>query len=193
MRLSPVFASFAFAALLSGSALISSSARGAVEVLGDGPARMCFLAANGQGFAANGVDVCTRALGTELSRDDRAATFINRGVVELNARTYDAAIADFNAGIEVRPDLGEGYLNRGATYIALNRFREALDDIDKGLTLGISKPHIGYYDRAIAHEGLGDARAAFDDYTRAHTLAPDFTRASDQLKRFKVIEKPDGT
>ena len=193
MRPAPALASFAFAALLSGAALISSSAQGAMEVLGDGPARMCFLAANGEGFAANGVEVCTRALSTELSRDDRAATFINRGVVELNARTYEAAIADFNAGIQVRPDLGEGYLNRGATYIELNRFREALDDIDKGLALGISKPHIGYYDRAIAHEGLGDARAAFDDYTRAHQLAPDFSRASDQLKRFKVIEKPDGT
>ena len=81
MRVRPTFAFLAFAALM------SSSAQGAVEVLGDGPARMCFLAANGQGFAANGVDVCTRALGTELSRDDRAATFINRGVVELNART----------------------------------------------------------------------------------------------------------
>jgi tetratricopeptide (TPR) repeat protein len=180
-------------AIFAVAALAGGGAQGAVEVLGDGPARMCFLAANGEGFAASGVEVCSKALRTDLTHDDRAATYINRGVVELNARDYDAAVSDFDQGIGVKPQMGEGYLNRGATYIALNRFREALDDIDKGLALGISKPHIGYYDRAIAHEGLGDARAAFDDYTRAHELAPDFTRASDQLKRFKVIEKPDGT
>ena len=193
MRPAAAFAILTFASLSCGAALFCDSAQGAVEVLGDGPARMCFLAANGEGFAANGVDVCTQALGTELSRDERYATLVNRGVVELSAKTYDAAISDFDAGIRFRPEAGEGYLDRGATLIALNRFREALADIDKGLALGISKPHIGYYDRAIAHEGLSDARAAYDDYSRAHALAPDFTRASDQLKRFKVIEKPDGT
>ena len=69
---------------------------------------------------------------------------------------------------------------------------EALDDIEKGIALGISSPQIGYYDRAIANEALGNFKAAYEDYRQALTLAPDFTRASDQLKRFRIVEKPDG-
>lgn len=176
------------------TALLCGGADAAVEVLGDGPARLCFLAANAGRYTPDEIDTCTAALATtDLSPRDRAATLINRGVIQLGRRDYDAAIADFNRGIEARPQLGEGYLNRGATYIALNRFQEALADINKGMTLGISAPHIGYYDRAIANEALGNTRAAYDDYRQALTLAPDFERASNQLKRFKVVDKPSGS
>lgn len=182
------------AALFAGAALFSTAADAAVEVLGDGPARLCFLAANDGRYSADDVAICTRALTSELVVGrDRAATYINRGVIRLARREYDDAIADFGEGIAVRPQMGEGFLNRGATLIALNRFREALDDINRGLDLGISKPAIGYYDRAIANEALGNVRAAYDDYRQALTLAPDFERASKQLERFKVVDKPAGT
>ncbi len=182
------------AALLAGATLFATSANAAIEVLGDGPARLCFLAANDGRYSSDDVAMCTRALASELVIGrDRAATYINRGVIKLARREYDDAIADFGEGIAARPQMGEGYLNRGATLIALNRFREALDDINKGLELGVSKPAIGYYDRAIANEALGNVRAAYDDYRQAVTLAPDFERASNQLKRFKVVDKPAGT
>ena len=104
----------------------------------------------------------------------------------------DEAVDDFNRGIAILPGLGEGYLNRGATFIAQHRFVEALADINKGLELGVSKPFIGYYDRAIANEALGNYKAAYDDYNQSLTLEPGFTRASNQLKRFKIVEKPSG-
>ncbi len=175
------------------TALLCGGADAAVEVLGDGPARLCFLGANDGRYTQAAIDLCGTALAMrDLSPRDRAATLINRGVIELGRRDYDAAIADFDRGIGVQPSLGEGYLNRGAAYIALNRFQEALDDINKGMTLGISAPQIGYYDRAIANEALGNMRAAYDDYRQSLTLAPDFERASNQLKRFKIVEQPGG-
>lgn len=182
------FAPALFAVL--GLSLSGGAAQAAVEVIGDGPARLCFLAANSDHVTVLDVGVCTKALGTDLSRRDRAATFINRGVIELLRKDYDAAVDDFDAGIRTKPEMGEGYLNRGATRIAQHLFAQARDDIDRGLTLGVSKPSIGYYDRAIANEALGDARAAYDDYRQAVALDPDFVKASDQLKRFKLVEKP---
>jgi tetratricopeptide (TPR) repeat protein len=84
---------------------------------------------------------------------------------------------------------GEGYVDRGATYIALQRYQDALNDINKGLELGAKKPHIAYYDRAIAQEALGNIRAAYQDYKKAVEIEPDFALATEQLSRFKVVRK----
>jgi len=102
---------------------------------------------------------------------------------------------DFAALLEesfAKNDLAEGYVDRGATLIAQKRYADAIKDINKGIALGAKQPHIAYFDRAIADEALGNLQAAYDDYRQALTLAPNFTLASDELKRFKVIEKPSG-
>jgi hypothetical protein len=44
----------------------------------------------------------------------------------------------------------------------------------------------------MADEALGNLQAAYDDYRQALTLAPDFTQASEELARFKIVEKPSG-
>ena len=176
-----------------GAALLSGAAQAATEVLGDGPARLCFLSANEGRNAGGDIAICDSALVTDLTTRDRAATFINRGVIRLSLNQYDAANDDFSTGIRLLPDMGEGYLNRGAAYIAQKRFSEALADIEKGMSLGVSKPYIGYYDRGIANEALGNLRAAYDDYRQAVALEPEFTRAAKQLERFKLIDKPNGT
>ena len=84
---------------------------------------------------------------------------------------------------------GEGYIDRGATYLAMQRYQDALEDINKGIEMGSNKPHIAYYDRAIAHEALGNVRAAYQDYKKAVEIEPDFALASEQLSRFKVVRK----
>jgi tetratricopeptide (TPR) repeat protein len=84
---------------------------------------------------------------------------------------------------------GEGYVDRGATYIAMQRYQDALDDINRGIEMGAKKPHIAYYDRAIADEALGNIRAAYMDYKKAVEIEPNFPLATEQLSRFKVVRK----
>ena len=83
--------------------------------------------------------------------------------------------------------MGEGYVDRGAVYIVLERYGDALKDIDQGLAVGANKPHIAYYDRAIVDEAMGNIRGAYMDYKKALELQPDFGLASEQLTRFKVV------
>jgi len=168
------------------------TAQAAVTVIGPGPANLCYEAADSGRTTHEGIMFCNEALAGMLSTSDRAATLINRGVLELNIAKINAAQDDFNAGIALDPNLAEGYVDRGATLIAQKRYVEAIKDINKGLALGAKQPHIAYFDRAIADEGLGNLQAAYDDYRQALALAPNFTLASDELKRFKVIEKPSG-
>jgi tetratricopeptide (TPR) repeat protein len=164
----------------------------AVTVIGSGSAQLCFQAADSGRSLRDGLYFCNDALVGALTKDDRAATYINRGVIELAMMKTNAAQDDFNAGLAINANLGEGYVDRGATLIAQKKFAEAILDINKGLSLGAKEPHIAYYDRAVAEEGLGNLRAAYDDYRQALVVQPDFTRASDELKRFKIVEKPSG-
>ena len=164
----------------------------AVTVIGPGPANLCYEAADSGRASREGLMFCNEALAGILTTSDRAATFINRGVLELNLAKINAAQDDFNAGIAIDPDLAEGYVDRGATLIAQKRYADAIKDINKVIALVAKQPHIAYFDRAIADEALGNLQAAYDDYRQALTLAPNFTLASDELKRFKVIEKPSG-
>lgn len=181
-----------FVAAFTAAVLLPGAAQATVSVLGNGPARVCFQLATYSKPDLDALKVCKEALDSgDLSKRDRAATHINRGVIEMQLERMQAAQDDFNKGIAMMPDMGEGYLNRGVAFIGQKRFSEALEDLNKGLALGVSRPEIGYYDRAIANEALGNVKAAYEDYQQALSIAPRFERASEQLKRFKVVS--DGT
>lgn len=167
-------------------------ASAAVTVLGAGLAQACYQAAEYGGNPKEGIAACGASLDQEtLTADDRAATYINRGILYARSKEPLKAISDYDTGLHIRPKLAEGYVDRGASYIVLRKYQQALDDINEGLRLGTSRPHIAYYDRAMAHEGLGDIRGAYQDYRHAVELAPDFKLAVEQLERFRVIRKDD--
>ena len=103
--------------------------------------------------------------------------------------TEDAA-RDFNAAIALDPDLGDPYVNLGAMLIKKGQHQEALDQINKGMDLGMAFPHIGYYDRAIAEQMLGRYKDAYYDYKKVLELEPNFAMASERLKDFVVTRTP---
>jgi tetratricopeptide (TPR) repeat protein len=183
---------FAIAATLTLAAL---PAHAAITVLGNTLAHNCFEAAEFGGNPNEGIAMCTSALsGPALSTADRAATLVNRGILKSRDEDPNGALDDYNRGLSLDANLGEGYVDRGATYIVMQRYNDALTDINKGIALGAKKPEIAYYDRAIVDEAMGDVRSAYQDYRKAVELEPDFTLATEQLARFKVIRKsPNGT
>jgi tetratricopeptide (TPR) repeat protein len=173
--------------------LLAVPARAAITVLGDSLAHNCFEAAEFGGSPNEGISTCNDALnGSALSTKDRAATLINRGILKSRNDDADGALNDYNRGLTIDGDLGEGYVDRGATFIVLRRYDDALTDINKGIALGAASPEIAYYDRAIVDEALGDLRGAYRDYKKAVDLQPDFPLATEQLARFKVVRKSSG-
>ena len=171
---------------------VSPGARAAVTVLGPGPAQECFRIAEYGGDVHEGIARCSFALNTALSTVDRAATFVNRGVLKLSLHQNDQALADINSGISIAPELGDAYVDRGAVSIALGKYDDALSDLNKGIALGPHRPQVAYYDRAIIYEQRGDIRSAYYDYKKALEIAPDFAPAAEELKRFRVVQKDGG-
>ncbi len=136
--------------------VLASGASAAITVLGPGPAKECYDYAENGGNLADGVARCSFALQTALTIGDRAATFVNRGVIRLALHQNEEALADINAGLALDGSLGDAYVDRGAVSIALGRYDDGLADLNKGIALGPHRPHIAYYDRAIVYEHNGD-------------------------------------
>jgi tetratricopeptide (TPR) repeat protein len=162
-----------------------------VVTLGVGLAQDCYIYAKTGRDARGGVETCNRSLIEEaLSRKDRAATFDNRGVMLDALGRTDMAEADFNEAIALDPDLGDPYVNLGSMLIKKRQLAQALDSINKGLSLGMGFPHIGYYDKALAEELMGRYREAYYDYKKVLELEPHYAQAEERLKDFTVIKAP---
>jgi len=170
----------------------AGSANAAVSVIGGGLAQACSQAAIRGESAAEYEALCTTALETEfLNVRDRAGTYVNRGVFKLRRAQYAEAVRDFDLAIRLKPDVGEAYVNRGAAYIGQKRYADSLIEIDKGLELGVEEPAKAYYNRALAHEGLEDAKSAHFDYQKALELKPEWSAPREQLVRF-TVSRPGG-
>jgi tetratricopeptide (TPR) repeat protein len=179
------------AVLVAGAAtLLAGSANAAVTVIGGGLAQACSQAAIAGETDAKFQDLCTLALDTEfLNARDRAGTYVNRGVLKLRKADWNQARRDFDSALKLKPDLGEAYVNRGAAAIGQKRYAESLPDINKGLELGVEEPAKAYYNRALAYEGLEDAKSAYFDYQKAIELSPDWAAPREQLTRFTVSRR----
>jgi tetratricopeptide (TPR) repeat protein len=162
-----------------------------VVSIGNSIASDCYLHAKAGNQLREGVAICDIALAQEpLGKKDRAGTYDNRGVMlDMMGRTVEAA-SDFNAAIALDPALGDPYVNLGAMLIKQGQHQAALDQINKGMDLGMGFPHIGYYDRAVAEQMLGRYKEAYYDYKKVLELEPNFKMASERLKDFTVTRVP---
>ena len=171
------------ATLLTGAGAASAS----TLVIGSGSAQECSDAALKGRSDNHSMLACTSALEVEnLNFRDRARTYVNRGVLQMRQRQFGAARADFDQASSIDPSLGEAYVNRGATFVGEERYREGVEQIDKGLAMGVKDPEKAFFNRGLANEGLGDLKAAYKDYTRASELKPEWAAPKIELARFTV-------
>ena len=181
-------------ATLLGFAIFTTAgpASAAVSILGGGFGRDCYLSAELKRDTKSALEICNRALEVEaLSRHDRAATLVNRGIVYMQDRQLDRAIADYEASIRVDPKIAEAHVNRGIALLHRGgRDQDAIAAFTTGLAMNPSRPEVAYYSRAVAYELAGNTRAAYEDYQAAAALKPDWADPVEQLKRFSVERRP---
>jgi tetratricopeptide (TPR) repeat protein len=181
-----------FAAVVALAVPVAAQAQIIVS-MSSGRAHDCFVYAKAGVKVREGVQICDAALRSDpLNARDKAATYGNRGVLLNLADEPDKAEADFKAAIRIDPTLGDPYVNLGSMLIRKKQFHTAIEQINKGLELGMSFPHIGYYDRALAYDYLGRFREAYYDYKKVLEYEPGFTLASERLKDFTVTRTPGG-
>jgi tetratricopeptide (TPR) repeat protein len=179
-------------ALLAGATAWPAGA--AVSIVGGGLGRDCFLAAELKRETRTSLGTCGRALEESLSRRDRAATLVNRGIVYMQARNLEMAMRDYEGAIRLEPSLAEAHVNLGIALLHRGgRDRDAIAALTKGIEMKPARPEVALYTRAVAYEMVGDTRAAFEDYSAAAAAKPDWEEPVEQLKRFSVERKQLGT
>jgi tetratricopeptide (TPR) repeat protein len=162
-----------------------------VMVIGGGMARDCYRAVEYSRISlGRALQLCNEALDREsLKVRDRAATYVNRGILYMREGNYERAMADYKQSLELRPEMLEAKVNIGAALYGLKRYDEAMVALNEGLkTDSVEARAVGLYNRALLWEHKGDAKAAYFDYKEALELNPTFVQAAKQLERFTVTE-----
>lgn len=174
--------------ILATALLAAAPAAASITVVGGSSARLCYEAADSpvapspETFAA-----CDRALLAErLIARDLVATHVNRGILRVRTGDLGGAIEDFDAAIALDPGVGEAWFNRGAALLRRGSPEQALESFEAAVERGIDRPALAHLGRAVAHEALGDLRAAYADYRRAGELDPGWARPRAELARFRV-------
>ena len=114
------------------------------------------------------VENFTQAIRTnkgDLSIEDVAKVFSNRGLAYENMDQPDKALDDFSNAIELDEKNPEHYLHRGSFYLSRKQYQKAQDDFDEAVRLAPAS--------AEAYEGRGRAALETKDYDQA---AADYER-----------------
>lgn len=179
---------FKYLTLTAVGALMAASASAQVFVIGNGLGGECYQKTK-QAYHSfrQAEETCTRALREEtMTRANRAATFVNRGVLRMRHGDYAEAVADYQKALDLEENLGAAYLNRGAALIYQKQFAEAVPDLDRAIALQSADLFAAYYNRAIARENSGDVDGAYYDFQKALELKPGWQLAEQQLSRFSL-------
>ena len=133
------------------------------------------------------LEKCTLALDHgKLKLRDRAATYVNRGVVHVNLKQYKEALKDYNHAAGLRPDLTAIYVNKGNVYYLTHAFDEAIIEYSKSLAMNTHAAPVAYVNRGMSHEKLGLFKEATEDYRKAVELAPQWQIAKEKLAKLSA-------
>lgn len=163
------------------------SATGAILSLGGPLAEGCYEAAVSHDVRSFSFDGCTRALNEEgLLASDRAATYVNRGILQMVAGRDRAADADFDEALAIDANLSDAYLNKGFLRIRDGKGQEALPLVQKGIDTGARHEALAYFARGVAYEQTGDYSSAYRDLMTARKMEPSWSLPKEWLAHYQV-------
>ena len=121
-------------AVLGAACLPGAAFAQAIQVFGGGWGESCWRAALASTFIhmdsaqmearwkADSINACDEALTGPLDRRDTAATYVNRGILEMSRERYDIAEKNFNSALTLLPKLAEAHVDLGATLINMKKY-----------------------------------------------------------------------
>lgn len=103
--------------------------------------------------------------------------YVTRGWAHsLMRKQRELAIQDYNRALELAPEDSEVYGARCSGYLLSKKYREAFEDCNKAIKMGIEAKYTlatAYNNRAVARSRLGDTAGSIFDLTKAIEIAPD--------------------
>lgn len=111
-----------------------------------------------------------------------------KGDIAYSKKDIRGALAYSNKAIDIRPDKGELYSNRGSTYFALGNYQEAIHDFSEAIAkAGKRKEFV--LNRCIAYGRLNKIDSALQDYVYLKACCPDFIPEKLKTQLDKLVTK----
>lgn len=171
-------------------ALCPALAHAQTVVIGQGAAQVCYQSAiTGNMGSRSAIRTCSEAFDTALSRHDEAATYVNRGVLQMRRGDNDKALRDYKTALTLQPDLPEAYINYGVALFYQGEDALALEAYNTAISLDTNKMADALFNRALVHERMDDPKSAYYDLKAALDLRPDWPQARESLGRFTVTTR----
>jgi tetratricopeptide (TPR) repeat protein len=167
--------------------VVPGPATAAVRSLGGPLSQNCYDAALSHDLRSFAIDGCTRAINEEgLLNADRAATYVNRGILQMSAGRLTSADYDFDQALAINAGLSEAWLNKGFLRIREGKGQEALPLLQKGIDNGARREALAYFARGVAYEQSGDYRSAYADLVKARQMEPRWALPAEWLAHYRV-------
>jgi tetratricopeptide (TPR) repeat protein len=182
--------SLTLAAGVASLAIPLSAGQSAVITVGGPLSRICYESALTHDDRRSALEGCTRALQEEgLAPRDRAATLVNRGIINMYQGKDVDADADFDAALAMNRNLADAWLNKGFLRIRNGDGREALPLLQEGISRSPERQALAIFARGVAYEQMGEFTAAYKDLKRAHDLEPRWGLPREYLARYQVVSR----
>ncbi len=179
------------ALLLATSSLFSIGAQAqSITVLGTNDAYRCYESAqySARSLSGSSSDLveCNDAIREgRLNRRDKAATYINRGIIRVNMGDVVRAEQDYLSALDISDRSPETFLNLGNLQYMMQDYSSAISDYDHAETLGLAQQHVLFLNRGMAYMRIGQFDLAEADYLKALEVRPDWVTAQDKLEDLK--------
>lgn len=171
-------------------ALPLSAGKSAVITIGGPLSQLCYEAALSQDDRNSALEECTRSLQEEpLMTPDRAATYVNRGILKMRRGSDSDADADFDAALALDGNLSDAWLNKGFLRLRKGDGRDALPLLQQGIDRKPQRRALAIFARGVAYEQMGELASAYADLKRAHELEPGWSLPAEYLARYQVLPR----
>lgn len=173
--------------LIASSSLSSFGAQAqSVTVLGTNDAYRCYESAQysvrSSSASASDLADCNDAIREgRLNRRDKAATYINRGILRVNMGDVEQAQQDYLSALDISDRSPETFLNLGNLQYMMQDYYAAISDYDHAETLGLRQQHILFLNRGMAYMRIGQFDLAETEYMKALELRPDWSDVQEKL------------
>ncbi len=95
----------------------------------------------------------------------------SRARLYFNLQNWPKALEDYDLAIQLDPNVGEYWINRGAVYAMLGNFQQAEQDMTQGITLDPDFLN-GYKNRSLVYQRLGKNAEALRDIEQYLAINP---------------------
>jgi tetratricopeptide (TPR) repeat protein len=128
---------------------------------------------------------CDRALEqVALMPRDRAATYVNRGILNAAIGRYQEALNDYNDALELEA-LPQAWNGKGNLYFLAERYDDAIDAYERSLQMNLPEPQVAHYNLGLVYERINDDAAAVRSFRTALELAPEWSLAVEKLQELE--------